>query len=238
MHPRRGRFIRPLLECRRGRLARLSGSAGHRVRPRRLERRCGDSAQPGAGRAPAAAARRGSIRGLSTCWPTRPRSRVKSGTGCRSAAAALTSAACRREGDTLRFDAGRSSEAPLAIARFALKQAMEEVSGGKPVSLRHVTAALEIFRSRGRRDRRSRPPFGTSRLGRRLKGEAEAWCGSAGRGGLLVCPAGARRGRGARGQLLGVGLDSRFGRRTDRSDGGRRPDADAWRSTAVPDRLR
>src|SRR5205085_903037 len=64
-----------------------------------------------------------------------------------TAAAALTSTACRREGETLCFDAGMIERAPLAIARLALKQAMEEVSGGKPVSLRHVTAGLEIFRS-------------------------------------------------------------------------------------------
>jgi tRNA(Ile)-lysidine synthase len=63
-------------------------------------------------------------------------------------AAALMLAACHREGEVLRFDAGSIERAPVAVARMVLKQAMEEVAGGKPVSLRHVLAGLEIFRAK------------------------------------------------------------------------------------------
>jgi tRNA(Ile)-lysidine synthase len=65
-----------------------------------------------------------------------------------ASAARLTSAACRREGDGLRFDAEMIQRAPVAIARLAIKQAMEEVGGGRPVTLRHVLAGLEIFHSK------------------------------------------------------------------------------------------
>jgi tRNA(Ile)-lysidine synthase len=64
-----------------------------------------------------------------------------------TSAAALATAACRREGGDLMVDAAQIGRAPIAIARLALRRLMEDVSGGRPVSLRHVTVALELCRS-------------------------------------------------------------------------------------------
>jgi tRNA(Ile)-lysidine synthase len=149
MHPRRDRFIRPLLECRRADLRGYLASLGvgfihdasnedvaiprNRVRAELLPLLEGRF-NP---RIVDVLADEAEIAREEWHW-------------LQTAAAALTLAACRRDGATLRLDAGMIERAPLAIARLALQQAMAEVSGGKPVSLHHVTAALEIFRSGAR----------------------------------------------------------------------------------------
>ena len=146
MHPRRDRFIRPLLECRRADLRDYLKSRGI---PFVHDASNDDVAVP-----------RNRVRAeLVPLLQARFNPRIvdvladeaeiarEEWRWLQTSAEALMSAACRREGDVLRFDAGMIERAPTAIARLALRQAMEEVSGGKPVSLRHVTAALEIFRS-------------------------------------------------------------------------------------------
>jgi tRNA(Ile)-lysidine synthase len=146
MHPRRDRFIRPLLECRRADLRGYLEALGiDWVQDASNE----DVAIP-----------RNRVRAeLLPLLEARFNPRVvdvladeaeiarEEWQWLQTSAAALLSAACRREADTLRLDAGLIQRAPLAIARLALQQAMAEVSGGKPVGLEHVTAALEICRA-------------------------------------------------------------------------------------------
>jgi tRNA(Ile)-lysidine synthase len=145
MHPRREEFIRPLLECRRADLRSYLESDGIRFVH---DASNDDVAVP-----------RNRVRAeLLPLLQARFNPRIvdvladeaeiarEEWRWLHASAEVLISAACRREGNVRRFNAEMIRRAPVAIARLALRQAMEEVSGGRPVSLRHVTAALEMSR--------------------------------------------------------------------------------------------
>jgi tRNA(Ile)-lysidine synthase len=146
MHPRRDRFIRPLLECRRADLRAYLAVRGSRFVHDASNQ---DVAVP-----------RNRVRAeLLPLLATRFNSRIvdvladeaeiarEEWHWLHTQAEELISSTCRREGKVLRVDAEMILRAPPAIARLALKQLMDEAAGGKPISLRQVTAALEVFRS-------------------------------------------------------------------------------------------
>jgi tRNA(Ile)-lysidine synthase len=146
MYPRRDRFIRPLLDCRRAELRRYLAAQGvESVHDASND----DVAIP-----------RNRVRAeLLPLLQSRFNPRIvdvladeadiarEEWRWLQTSAAALHAAACRRDGEALRLDAAMIAGAPLAIARLAVRQAMEEVSGGRPVSLGHVAAALEMCQS-------------------------------------------------------------------------------------------
>jgi tRNA(Ile)-lysidine synthase len=147
MHPRRDRFIRPLLDCRRLELRDYLERQGltfvhdasnddvaiprNRVRAELL---------------PVLQSRFNP--GIVDVLADEAEIAREEWHFLQESAAALTLAACRREGDVIRFDAELIERAPAAVARLAIKQAMEDAAGGKPVSLCHVLAGLEIFHSK------------------------------------------------------------------------------------------
>jgi tRNA(Ile)-lysidine synthase len=146
MHPRRDRFIRPLLDCRRGDLCGYLEAA----RIRFVRDASNDDVEIPRNRVRAELLplleARFNPRMIEVLADEAEIAREE--WQClQTSAAALLSAACRREDDALWCDAGMIERAPVAIARLALQQAMAEVAGGKPVGLRQVTAALEIVRS-------------------------------------------------------------------------------------------
>ncbi len=149
MHPRNGLFIRPLLEVRRNALRAYLESGGHPflTDASNLDRRIP----------------RNRVRAELLPWLERefnPRiADVLAGEAdlareewqwLRSSAEDLLRSAGRLEGSVWSLDADAIRRAPLAVARTALRSVMEQLSGGRPIALRHVATALEICGFEGR----------------------------------------------------------------------------------------
>ena len=145
MHPRRGPFIRPLLDCRRADLRRYLDARSltyvtddsnddvaiprNRVRAELLpllERRFNPSVVD-------ALAHEADLARDEWQWLD-------------DAADALARSICHREGSVWRIDAARLNAAPIPLARAVVHRAMSQAAKGRTVAFLHVEAALEVSR--------------------------------------------------------------------------------------------
>jgi tRNA(Ile)-lysidine synthase len=148
MHPRRGAFIRPLLDCRRAELQTYLAARGASYT---IDESNADSSIP-----------RNRVRAeLLPLLETRFNPAIVEALADEAelareewrwldeTSAALAATACVREGRTWRLDCEALNRAPVAVARAAIHRAMTEASGGLTISFPHVAAVFELSRMGG-----------------------------------------------------------------------------------------
>jgi tRNA(Ile)-lysidine synthase len=148
MHPKRGRIIRPLLDCRRTDLREYLRSRGiafvhdasnddvsiprNRVRAELvplLERRFNPSVV-------AVLAHEAEIAREEWHW-------------MEASVDEVMPRVCRTDGESLRLDAEALASLPLALARTVMRRAMISQAGGRPVGFPHVEEALRVAQAGG-----------------------------------------------------------------------------------------
>jgi tRNA(Ile)-lysidine synthase len=150
MYPRRGTFVRPLLDCRR---AELQDYLASRSLPYVVDASNADVSIPrNRVRAELLPLLEGRFNpAVVDALADQAEMARDEWEWMHEAARAASEGICRREGNVWRIDAAGLNALPAALARLVLHRSMTEASGGRPASYGHVNAALRMSGEGGAR---------------------------------------------------------------------------------------